>query len=599
MRISSILIENFKAITNIHVSNLPNLVVIVGENGAGKTSIFDAIGFLKSFVGPYNVQDRQWWSQRIRQLPPIRVGSDYMRIEIEIEPTTDAEKKITDNKTAKAGVHVKSDNLEFANVTNQNSANVLLSSWRKISSVGAIEIIPANRTFQEGQVQLQSIQTNEEQILYERTSQLQNKYHNAKNLFVNCFVHDELRPADPPIFPEVKQLVEILLGKKIRINTDENLTVRIEVESSGGFVDVDTLSAGQRELFMTYVGIYTTKLSNSVILFDEPDLHLHASLQKEVLKYLVNMSESGNQIFLATHALEMISETPEKNLFHLAPYTSGSQLHSLTDEKEKVEIFTELGASKYAFVNFKKVVFVEGTSDYSILKHATPSSYGLRFEYTGGISKLAPTLLDKASKIESFFMIRDKDFLDDSVILSEEQKYNNKIKFLKRRHMENYVLDSAELYEVYQKYGDGSISSKQDFVNKLKSISLTQFEQTIADCFLFKYTSNTNPPQVILKTSEKAEDAIVTAFTLKRDRLNSYIQNVANEIQTLRTNLSGKWDNDWLKLCSGKNVLSLLSEKHFTNKSMSDIRDLVSTKWDDKKQLPSELDQILKEIVNL
>ena len=79
MRISSLKIENFKSISKIEISNLPNFLVIVGANGIGKTSIFDAITFVKSHIGPYSHQERNWWQQKILLQNPVKVGESKMK----------------------------------------------------------------------------------------------------------------------------------------------------------------------------------------------------------------------------------------------------------------------------------------------------------------------------------------------------------------------------------------------------------------------------------------------------------------------------------------------------------------------------------------
>lgn len=597
MKITSILIENFKSITNINISNLPNFVVIVGENGVGKTSIFDAIGFLKSFVGPYSPQDTTMTQQKMRQQNPIRVGATQMKIAIEIEPTTDEERNITNNNNAIAEVQVTFDGTNYTpRRKDKNNAAELLQLWRSQQESSAVEIIPANRVFSEGELQLQSSRPNIEQELIQRTSQIQNKYNDSKQKFVGFLLHDKLIPDEPEIFPDLQNLIVALLGKQIRIVFDSKTRQpKIEVEAIGGFVDVDTLSSGQRELFMTYVGIYVQKFYNSIILFDEPDLHLHASLQKQVLGYLRKLT-SGNQIFLATHALEMISETPEKNLFHLSPFSTGSQLKSLVDEKDKVEIFKKLGASKYTFVNFKKVVFLEGRSDRDIIHSACPIELGLRFEVIDGISKATPGILDEASQVESFFMINDRDFLSDSQISAKESQYHDKIKYLKRRHIENYILDSDEFYEIYEKSGTGTYTSKDDFIAHLLDISKKQLEQTVTDCFLARYPGNTYPPKIVVKNSQSSEDALNDAFTTTETRLKTHITDIPSKVSTIRSELQSDWDNTWLQYASGKNILSEVGKHDFSQgKTMENIRELVSVKWDEK-QLPQELLDILKKI---
>ncbi len=48
MQVTSIRVQNFKALQNVHMENIPGFAVIVGANGAGKSTLIDIFGFLKS-----------------------------------------------------------------------------------------------------------------------------------------------------------------------------------------------------------------------------------------------------------------------------------------------------------------------------------------------------------------------------------------------------------------------------------------------------------------------------------------------------------------------------------------------------------------------
>jgi len=47
MRIETIRIQNFKALQDVHLTNLPGFCVFVGRNGSGKTTLFRVFAFLK------------------------------------------------------------------------------------------------------------------------------------------------------------------------------------------------------------------------------------------------------------------------------------------------------------------------------------------------------------------------------------------------------------------------------------------------------------------------------------------------------------------------------------------------------------------------
>ena len=52
MKIKELTISNFKTIKFLRMENIPDLVVIAGPNGCGKTAIFDAVRLFKAIAGP-------------------------------------------------------------------------------------------------------------------------------------------------------------------------------------------------------------------------------------------------------------------------------------------------------------------------------------------------------------------------------------------------------------------------------------------------------------------------------------------------------------------------------------------------------------------
>lgn len=600
MRIHSILIQNYKVISNVNVTNLPNFVLLASENGVGKSTIFEAICIVKSLIGPYNNSENQWARQKLNN--SIRQGETEFRIELEIEGTSPQEIAIMTQPRCRVGIRgffnvgqIQTENLGTPEDIQRVSQ--LFNGWRRTPGIGAIDLIPSYRRFPIGEVALQSTKINVEQIFNQRIAQSENKFNDIKQLMVRFAAHDALKPDEPSMLTPAITLISDLLSKTVKVDFDSTtlfptLTLSPPIEG----VDIDALSDGEKELVMTYVGLYAMSFSNSIILFDEPDLHLHTSLQQAVLNHLMTMSNEGNQLFLSTHSVEMIGETPDDQIFHLKPFTTGSQLEHLGSESDKVKIFQQLGASKYTYVNFKKIVFVEGPSDYLILKLASPKEYKLRFQAVGGIGSLTTDILDKASTVQSFFMIRDRDFFDDSKITSLESKYSNKIKYLKRRHIENYILDSDELFTIYDKQETKKYDSKEKMLDQLFKISELQFEKTLAEYYLAKNPGNTYPDAVKFQPNKTAEDMVNDTFSKTHSRLTIKIQNIGADISALRTELKSDWKNKWMIYASGKDILTIFGNTEFSpGKSVDDLRELVSAKWDENKNLPSDIKDILKE----
>jgi predicted ATPase len=73
---------------------------------------------------------------------------------------------------------------------------------------------------------------------------------------------------------------------------------QITVRSRGVEHDINQLSSGQREILMTYTHLEKLWPTGSIILFDEPELHLHPTLQRRVIAHLRHLIERGRQIHL-------------------------------------------------------------------------------------------------------------------------------------------------------------------------------------------------------------------------------------------------------------------------------------------------------------
>lgn len=61
MHIDNLLVHNFRAISHVKLTDLPDMIVIAGPNGCGKSCILDAIRLFKSVYGGYQENEWQQW----------------------------------------------------------------------------------------------------------------------------------------------------------------------------------------------------------------------------------------------------------------------------------------------------------------------------------------------------------------------------------------------------------------------------------------------------------------------------------------------------------------------------------------------------------
>jgi energy-coupling factor transporter ATP-binding protein EcfA2 len=94
-----------------------------------------------------------------------------------------------------------------------------------------------------------------------------------------------------------------------RLSGDHSPNVIIEFKEHGQKYDIGLSGAGMRSLLNLAAVLLLSE--SRVILLDEPDAHLHGTLQRSIARMLADFSaEHGVQIITATHAPEFLSETP-------------------------------------------------------------------------------------------------------------------------------------------------------------------------------------------------------------------------------------------------------------------------------------------------
>jgi predicted ATPase len=123
--------------------------------------------------------------------------------------------------------------------------------------------------------------------------------------------------------------------------------------------------------FLQWLSVFAlaTDPEIDVLLLDEPDAHLHSSLQEQLLDSLRTIADAtGKQILVATHSSEILRNAEPADIFQVR---SGGGKY-LVEEKQKVGLLAGLG-SEYAprvdrAKRTKRILFVEGRSDLTVLK---------------------------------------------------------------------------------------------------------------------------------------------------------------------------------------------------------------------------------------
>ncbi len=146
-----------------------------------------------------------------------------------------------------------------------------------------------------------------------------------------------------------------------------------------GFAKRDIMAEGSG--FLQWLSVFAFALDKNInlLLLDEPDAHLHTSLQWQLFEKLIDLSRRNEQqVLFSTHSSEIIKGVNPNIILKV----DGDSISFLTQERQKVTLLAGLGTEHNILFNQiqqkKRILFVENESDKEILKVWT-SNLGLNW----------------------------------------------------------------------------------------------------------------------------------------------------------------------------------------------------------------------------
>lgn len=611
MKIKRLKISNFRNLIDFEIDNCPDTIILAGPNGSGKSSVLEAIGILKETAAPY---------YSTRTIPGmVTVGADFCEIEADIE-ICDTEKAFLERqgKAVDATLYkclVRFNNLGSVIQTSRDeNVRILLQHYEPGSGVGIVEYLNPYRRMPHSRLQAisltgMSLEIEKRRRIYE----VETKFNELKEYLATLTLRDL------QIFMQTGQKQDSLAVIKQVFNDFFNPKTFAGVEIGEGEMyfwvdtpsgrhDIDNLSSGEQEIFMVFLNLLKLKLRGSILLYDEPDLHLNAALQRRLLSQLKAVG-ADNQIWIATHSADIVGSASYDEIFHMKLYEGGNQVGRLEEDVEKLSIFKSLGASIGVQLSSERVIFLEGNDpggDKEILERLFPQYLNrISFVPTGSVTALmgvatrATELLKQASTYAQFYLIRDRDFLSEDDVKRIKEEYGGRLFVWNRYEIENYFLDSALVLHVLKSLGVSKWDNEMAVENALLEVANELKEDTLLAWANFELENRMGAFSFKGK-GDTIEDKLKDGANRAIARFNEQLpqEKILEVIAEKRKRVSQEWTKGlWRIICPGQRILRSFAGKHCPGVRYDYFRNLIVSEMIEQEKIPNDFKQVISQIL--
>jgi len=369
MKIENIHIENYKALQNVEINNIGQFAVFLGENGVGKSTLFDVFGFMKQCLtenvrsalqarGGYNevhTRDTEGdilisFQYRVKEGPPLctyelRIGLDenknpvverellrYRRTGIEHGGSP---WKFIDFSRG-VGVAITNEDAEMQNIQDAKREKMILDSpdILAIKSLGQMKRFGAAVEFRRliedwfvSDFHMNAARQTQD-ISY--VEQLNRNGDNLAN--VTQFLYDKHPDRYAKILKKMSDKIPGISNVESRPTEEGRIFLRF---SDGKFKDPFSarfVSDGTIKMF-TYLVMLADPNPHKLLCIEEPENQLYPHLLGILAEEFREYSFSGGQVFISTHSPDFVNAVELEELFIIKKQDGVSKVMAVSDDE--------------------------------------------------------------------------------------------------------------------------------------------------------------------------------------------------------------------------------------------------------------------------
>ncbi len=456
--IKRIELSNFRGFKD-HKVSLTVFALLIGQNNAGKTTLIEALRIIAiaqaraptaNFI-PAPEYLSTYVTGAVYRISLAQMGFEHKTAHHRYEASEPAIITAVLNNNCRVKVFIGEEEGEvLCQLVEAGGHKVISRAQSSNIKFGRVVVMPPV-----GQMVVRERRLNDKYLAKSLNSQL--AYRHVRNQ-----MHENIQD-----FGKFAELVQnswaALQIKMITVERDDEGSYLSLQVRDGPFVSEIGLQGSGLQAWVQTLWFLSRVDRDSVIVLDEPDVYLHADLQRKLIKILGSIG--FKQVIVATHSVEMISDVGSneivlvrKNQSASRPIASASEAQLALDE---IGTLHNLQLSKLA--QSGRVLFVEGKdqSFLSAVAYKLGSEVYDRFVLIPSFpidgcenwprAALAANVFHNSSagRIKSY-LILDRDYRSDAdfdaIKLKAERSFLTILNWT-RKEIENYFIDANVIAE--------------------------------------------------------------------------------------------------------------------------------------------------------